>query len=88
MAGIQYYLPPDGRAWLSANFSSIKSTNIDAYGAASKLWNKSYWADCNLFVELNQAVRLGAELAWFRQDYVDGTKAHNWRGQFSAFYIL
>jgi len=88
LAGIQYYLPPSGSVWLSANFSGMKSTNIDSFGSAGKLFNKSYWADGNLFVDLNRAARLGAELAWFRQDYVDGTKAHNWRGQLSAFYVF
>ncbi len=92
IAGIQYYLPPSGNVWLSANFSSMKSTNIGSfaslYGTTGKVFEKSYWADGNLFVDINKAVRLGAEFAWFRQDYVDGVKAHNYRGQFSAFYIF
>jgi hypothetical protein len=88
MAGLQYYLPPSGRVWISGNFSGMKSTNIDGFGGANKLFHKSYWADGNLFVDLNRAARLGAELAWFRQDYVDGTKVHNYRSQVSAFYIF
>jgi hypothetical protein len=88
MAGFQFYLPPSGSWWVSANFSQMKSTNIDGFGTASKLFNKSYWADGNLFFDVNKAVRLGAEMAYFRQDYVDGVKAHNYRGQFSAFYIF
>lgn len=92
LVGAQYYLPPSGRVWLSANFSAMRSTNIDSFaelaGAAGKVFNRSYWADGNVFVDVNQAVRLGAELAWFRQDYVDGQSARNYRGQVSAFYIF
>jgi hypothetical protein len=88
MAGIQYYLPPSGRVWLSANFSSMKSTNLASFTTRSKVFDHSLWADGNLFVDVNKAVRLGAELAWFRQTYGDGVKVHNYRGQFSAFYIF
>jgi len=88
MVGIQYYLPPSGDVWLSANFSSMKSNNIGLYGSANSLVNKSLWADGNLFWDVNKAVRLGAEFAWFRQTYVDGVKAHNYRSQFSAYYIF
>lgn len=92
MAGIQYYLPPSGRVWLSANVSGMKSTNIGdfatQYGTANKVFNKSLWMDGNLFVDVNKAVRLGAEFAYFKQTYVDGHDAHNYRGQFSAFYIF
>ena len=94
MAGFQYYLPPSGRVWLSGNFSSMKSTNLASFATpatpstASKVFDRSLWADGNLFVDLNKAVRLGAELAWFRQTYGDGVKVHNYRGQFSAFYIF
>jgi hypothetical protein len=88
LAGVQYYLPPSGQVWLSANFSSMHSTNIGDFGAGTKVFDRSYWADGNLFVDVNAAVRLGGEFAWFRQDYVDGLKAHNYRTQLSAFYIF
>ena len=88
MAGIQYYLPPSGRVWVSANLSGMKSNNIGQYGTASKLFDRTVWADGNLFVDINQAVRLGAEFAWFRQTYADDSNRHNYRTQFSAFYIF
>jgi hypothetical protein len=92
MAGIQYYLPPSGHVWLAANVSGMKSTNIGdfarQYGTTGKVFEKSLWMDANLFVDVNKAVRLGAELAYFKQTYVDGHDAHNYRGQFSAFYIF
>jgi hypothetical protein len=88
MAGFQYYLPPSGRVWLSGNFSSMKSTNLASFATPSKVFDHSLWADGNLFVDLNKAVRLGAEVAWFRQTYGDGVKVHTYRSQFSAFYIF
>jgi hypothetical protein len=92
MAGFQYYLPPTGWLWVSGNISGMKSTNIgdfaNQYGTAAKVFGKSLWADGNVFVDVNKAVRLGAELAYFKQTYADGHDAHNYRGQFSAFYIF
>jgi hypothetical protein len=77
---------------LSANISQMRSTNIDSfaaqYGTTNKVFNKSLWADGNTFVDVNKAVRLGAKFAYFKQTYVDGHDAHNYRGQFSAFYIV
>ena len=52
------------------------------------MWNRSYWADANLFVDLNPAVRFGLEYAYFWQKYLDQTKGSNTRVQFSAFYIF
>jgi len=92
MAGFQYYLPPSGSVWISGNISGMQSSNLGSfaqqYGTAAKVFDHSLWADGNLFVDVNKAVRLGAEFAYFRQTYADGQKAHNYRGQFSAFYIF
>lgn len=88
LAGFQYYLPPSGSVWVSGNFSSMKSTNLGSLGTPAKVFDRSLWADGNLFVDLNAAVRLGVEVAWFRQTYADGVKAHTYRSQFSAFYIF
>ena len=55
---------------------------------ASKLFNKSDWADGNLFVDANAAVRFGLEYAYFHQNFLDGTTGKNNRVQFSAFYIF
>jgi hypothetical protein len=54
----------------------------------SKLFNKSDFADGNLFVDATQSIRFGLEYAWFRQTYLDGTKGTNHRVQFSGFYIF
>jgi hypothetical protein len=91
MVGLQYYLPPSGRVWISANFSQLRSANIDQYATgsmASAVFKRSRWVDGNLFVDLSQALRIGGEVAWFSQKYVDDTFRHNWRLQASAFYIF
>jgi hypothetical protein len=88
MVGLQYYLPPSGKVWLAANYSHMDSDNADDYGAHNKVWNKSDWADGNLFWDATPAVRFGLEFAYFTQTYVDGVSATNYRGQFSAFYIF
>lgn len=89
--GIQYYLPPAGKVWVSANYSGMKSNNATRYtnGAGlSKIFDKSYWADANVFCDVTSAVRLGAEYAYFHQTYGDGVAAKNTRLQFSGFYLF
>ena len=91
IVGAQYYLPPSGHVWISANFSQLTSKNIALYTPASmtgSVFKKSQWADGNLFVELNSAVRLGGEVAWFSQRFVDESVRHNYRFQLSGFYIF
>lgn len=92
MVGAQYYLPPSGRVWISANFSQLRSANIAQYatdtGMAGTVFKRSSWADGNLFIDLSQALRLGGEVAWNAQRMVDDSTRHNWRTQLSAFYLF
>jgi len=91
IVGVQYYLPPAGKVWVSANYSGMKSNNATHYtntAGLSKIFDKSYWADANVFCDVTRAVRLGAEYAYFHQTYGDGTPAKNTRLQFSGFYIF
>jgi hypothetical protein len=87
--GLQYFLPTPSRVWISANYSHMYSPDINTPGVSSaKVFNKSDWADGNLFVEANAAVRFGLEYAYFHQNYLDGSKGTNSRVQFAAFYIF
>jgi hypothetical protein len=89
--GIQYYLPPSGRVFVSANYSGMKSGNAASYvnaAGTAKIFDKSYWADVNLFCDVTSAVRLGAEYAYFHQTYGDGVEAKNTRLQFSGLYLF
>jgi hypothetical protein len=88
LLGLQYYLPPSGALWISGNASWMSSGNIADSGTASQLVKRTLWADLNLFGRLGEAVRVGAEYAWFRQTYADGVKAVNHRVQVSFFYVF
>ncbi|HEY1812477.1 MAG TPA: hypothetical protein VGG74_09040 [Kofleriaceae bacterium] len=87
IAGLQYYLP-GGHVFLTANYSHMNSGNADLYGAHTKVFNESDWADGNIFWDVTPAVRLGLEFAWFQQGYADGTDATDYRTQFSGFFIF
>jgi hypothetical protein len=89
MVGAQYYFPTPIRMYVSANYSHMKSPNIDALGATStKLFSKSDWFDGTYSIDATASIRFGLEYAQFRQTYVDNVKAKNHRVQLSAFYIF
>lgn len=88
LVGLQYYLPPDGKLWISGNFSQMYSANAASFGPASGVFNHSWWADGNIFYDLTPAVRFGLEYAYFSQTFVDNVNATNHRVQFSAWYIF
>jgi hypothetical protein len=89
--GLQYYLPPNGKLWVSGNYSSMKSTNALRYTSATgdaTIYDRSFWWDVNLFYDLTSAVRFGAEYASFNQRYGDGKDAKNERWQFSGWFLF
>lgn len=89
LVGVQYYLPvAAGQVWVSANYSQLKSGNINNLPGLAGAMKKSQWFDVNLFWDASKAVRFGAEYANFSQTYGDGGKAKNNRFQTSAFYIF
>jgi len=88
MAGLQYYIP-SGSAWLSANYAHLQSKNLkNLYPGSAAVFDKSDWVDGNLFWDVNAAVRVGFEVSWAQQKYLDGAKAHDWREQLGLFYIF
>jgi hypothetical protein len=88
LVGAQYYLPPSGKAFLSANYSHLSSDNAHAFGPAGSVWDKSDWLEGNLFVDVTPAVRIGAGFSWYNQSFVDNTEATNYRAQLSGFFIF
>jgi len=95
LAGAQYYLPmPEGtltRLWVSANYARINSSDIDKVKTATNTGNllhKEDWVDGNLFVDLNPAVRFGAEYAYTKQTFLDDSTRTNHRIQVSSFFIF
>lgn len=91
MGGIQYYLPPSGHLWISANYSYMKSSNILEFVDPTQraaLYNKAEWYDGNLFLDVTIAARLGVEYAHFKQTYGNDTTRTNHRVQFSGWLIF
>jgi hypothetical protein len=88
IVGVQYYLPPHGELFISANYSRIQSFNILRLADPASVWHLEQWADVNLFFDLTPAVRLGLEYSYFSQVFGDGTEVHNHRAQFQALYVF
>jgi len=91
MGGLQYYLPPTGHVWISANYSYMKSNNIMEYVTAAArglLFDKAQRYDGNLFWDVNVATRLGVSYAHIKQNYGDNTTASNNRFQFSGWLLF
>ncbi|HEY5956131.1 MAG TPA: hypothetical protein VIV60_06250 [Polyangiaceae bacterium] len=91
MAGIQYYLPPNGQLWLALNYSQMKSSNILDYVADAtrpNLYHRSEWYDANLFLDATVATRFGIEYAHTKQTFGDDSKRSNDRLQFSGWLLF
>ena len=87
--GLQYYLPPSGRVWISTNYSQMNSHNMSALATSpSTTFNASRWADGNIFWDITHNIRVGGEFAWFHQDYLNNVGANDYRGQLSFFYLF
>jgi hypothetical protein len=74
MVGLQYYFPPNGRAWLSVNYTHVESNNAYLYTSSAanqaKTWNGAYYADVNLFFDATTWLRLGASFSLIDQTFV------------------
>jgi hypothetical protein len=96
MLGLQYYFPTSPfRMWVSGNYSHMNSSDIknivvgtSGPNVSGKIFDKSDFADGNLFVDATQSIRFGLEYAWFRQTFLDGSKGTNHRVQLSGFYLF
>ena len=89
LVGLQYYLPIlDGRVWVSANYSNMYSSNIAQFANPANVFERSNWADGNIFWDATNAVRFGLEYAWFHQNRPNGNTATDNRVQFSAWYLF
>ncbi len=93
MGGIQYYLPPTGKLWISANYAYMKSNDILRFvdpAQKPNLFDKAEWYDFNLFADVTVAARLGVEYAHFKQTYGDdaATTRKNDRVQFSGWLLF
>ncbi len=87
-ANLQYFLPPAGQVWLSANVSSIRSPNIFQFGPRASLWDHMVWAEGALFWAPVPALRFAVAYDWYRERYGDGVVAVNDRVQVSAWMVF
>ena len=99
IVGLQYYLPTPLRMWVTANYSHMKSPNIDVLaqasngvgnvaGAKNALFNTSDWFEGCYFIDATGAIRFGVDYAYFRQKYLDGTTGINHHVGLSAWYLF
>ena len=75
VVGLQYYLPfADGRIWVSANYSQLKSTNIVSLTPENSRGGVFYWQDyfdANAYAAVTPAVQLGISYQYTHQVFGD-----------------
>jgi len=98
LVGVQYYLPPTGRVFVSGNYSRSDSSNIASLfhpDSTRQPWvnpltvfHASRYADANLFVDVTPPVRVGLSYQYVAQAFTDGTTAHNHRTELTVLYFF
>jgi hypothetical protein len=98
IVGLQYYLPPRGRVFVSGNYSQGHSNNIASlYHPITPrqpwvnplgVFQTSRYADGNLFFDATPAVRIGLSYQWLQQKLVDDTTVYNHRVEMTFLYFL
>jgi len=96
--GVQYYLPPTGRLFVSGNYSGGYSNNIASLFHPNAVtqpwvnsWNVFQWSqyfDANLFFDVTPAMRVGVSYQRVKQELADDTTAHNERFEMTFLYFL
>ena len=84
----QFYLPPEGKLWVSGSYSNTLSDNIGEFGAATAVWFHEVWWDANVFADVTPAIRFGLEYSHFQQTYGSGVQAPDQRVQLSGFFVF
>ncbi len=98
IVGIQYYLPPRGRVFVTGNYSQGKSSNIASlfhpisprqpWVNPLGVFQSSRYYDGNIFFDLTPAVRTGLSYQYVEQKLVDDTTVHNNRFELTFLYFL
>jgi len=98
VVGLQYYLPPRGRIFVSGNYSQGKSNNIASlyhpisprqpWVNALGVFQTSRYVDGNIFFDVTPAVRMGLSYQRVDQELADETKVHNNRFEMTFLYFL
>jgi hypothetical protein len=98
VVGLQYYLPPKGRIFVSANYSQGNSNNIASlYHPITPrqpwinplgVFHASRYIDGNVFFDILPSVRTGFSYQWVQQKLTDDTVVHNHRVEMTVLYFL
>ena len=87
--GLQYYLPPTGRAFLAVNYTQADSDNMaQLFPNAAGVIHKSQYFDANIFFDVTPAARLGVGYQYVRQAFCDNTTSENHRGEVMALWFF
>ncbi|HWZ87313.1 MAG TPA: hypothetical protein VNW92_00650 [Polyangiaceae bacterium] len=98
IVGIQYYLPPSGRIFITGNYSWAKSNNIASlyhpdsprqpWVNSLSVFDASWYADGNIFFDITPAIRMGLSYQHVSQELADGTHVRNERFESTFLYFL
>ena len=98
LVGLQYYLPPNGRVFVTGNYSQAKSNNIAGlfHPDSSKqpwvnslgVFDSSWYADGNIFFDITPSIRMGLSYQHVTQALADGTSVRNERFETTFLYFL
>jgi hypothetical protein len=91
LAGVQYYLPPSGKVFVSGNYAEARSDNAAKWADVGQLpyiFTKTRYFDANLFWDMNPLVRVGTSYQYLKQTFANGDAAHNVRLELSVFFWL
>jgi hypothetical protein len=98
IVGIQYYLPPTGRVFVTANYSRAKSDNIASlfhpdsptqpWVNAGGVFYSSWYVDGNIFFDVTPAARVGLSYQRVTQAMADGSNAYNNRYETTWLYFF
>jgi hypothetical protein len=87
--GLQYYLPPTGRAFLAVNYTQGDSDNMaQLFPNAIGVIRQSQYFDANLFFDVTPAARLGVGYQFVRQTFCDNTTSLNRREEIMALWFF
>ena len=87
--GLQYYLPPTGRAILAANYNQADSDKMDQlYPNQKGVYKKSQYVDASLFFDVTPAARVGIGWQYTKQTFTDQTTAQNHRYEILGLYFF
>jgi hypothetical protein len=98
IVGLQYYLPPNGRVFITGNYSRATSSNIaglfhpdsttQPWVNAGGVFQSSWYVDGNLFVDVTPSARFGLSYQRVTQGMADGTTAYNNRYELTCLYFF